>query len=414
MFAVHGGISGVSLCIALLLVIPSVSPPVSPPSVVKGVFGASVTLPCDGSAYRGTPEAQLDVLWQTSEGKEVARYSRGDHSVGIHFEGRVTFPTERIRQGDFSINISSVTFRDDYSYECVWKGPDEKGLNDVILYVLKPPIPNHLSVPVGDSVTLPCYGQINKQAPEESFFQWKRDELVLKHGSDEVTYGPKYEGRASVSSERIQKGDFSLSLSVTGVCDSGVYQCSTDPNQNVTSVVLELKDYLHYKQVNLTLGMHFNLSLPREPVKVIFSKEGALPKEPLCSVDDFKCYPKYKSRMERKSSTLTMLNMTSDDVGTYIVIHASNCVIIHAYRVYVTSSNNNNNNNLMYLCLPLLTVITIAVICVVYCGLAKNKKKQKNSKCEEKNLSLENHFLESPAEERRPLATRSGYLRISQ
>ncbi|XP_064194095.1 N-lysine methyltransferase setd6-like [Anguilla rostrata] len=85
----------------------------------------------------GTPEAQLDVLWQTPGRKKVARYSRGDHSVGIHFEGRVTFPTERIRQGDFSIDISSVTFRDEDSYECVWKGPDERGLKDVILYVLR-------------------------------------------------------------------------------------------------------------------------------------------------------------------------------------------------------------------------------------------------------------------------------------
>ncbi|XP_064193464.1 uncharacterized protein LOC135255781 isoform X1 [Anguilla rostrata] len=356
-----------SFSMALLLAVLSVSRAVSSLSVVKGEFGASVTLPCDGSAYRGTPEAQLDVLWQTPEGKKVARYSRGDHSVGIHFEGRVTFPTERIRQGDFSINISSVTFRDEYSYECVWnKGPNEKGLNDVRLYVLGPPIPKSVSVPVGDSVTLPCYGQINKEAPEESFVQWKRgDELVLKYGLGEVTYGPKYKGRASVSSDWIQ-GNFSLSLNVTGLRDSGVYQCSTDQNQNVTSVILELKDYRHYKPVNLSLGMHFNFSLPREPVKVVFSKEGALPREPLCSVDTdgFECEPIYKSRMERKSSTLTMLNMTLDDVGTYAVIHARNCVIIHAYRVYITSPNNN---------LKYLWILIIPVGYVVYRVLKKNR-----------------------------------------
>ncbi|XP_064193475.1 T-lymphocyte activation antigen CD80-like isoform X1 [Anguilla rostrata] len=371
MFAVHGGISGVSLCIALLLVIPSVSPPVSPPSVVKGVFGASVTLPCDGSAYRGTPEAQLDVLWQTPEGKKVARYSRGDHSVGIHFEGRVTFPTERIRQGDFSIDISSVTFRDEDSYECVWKGPDERGLKDVRLYVLKPSIPNHLSVPVGDSVTLPCYGQINKEAPQKSFVQWKRgDELVLKYGLGEVTYGPKYDGRASVSSERIQKGDFSLSLSVTGVCDSGVYQCSTDQNQNVTSIVLELKDYRHYKSVSLSLGTPFSLSLPKEPVKVVFSKEGTLPKVPLCSVDTggFKCEPKYRVWTEWKN-----LTVTSDDVGTYTVIYSWNCLISHAYGVNI--KHDNNNYYWFFLLIPIVVIVVVCIVCIrILCVQRKRKK----------------------------------------
>ncbi|XP_064193479.1 uncharacterized protein LOC135255789 isoform X3 [Anguilla rostrata] len=369
-----------SFSMALLLAVLSVSPPVSSLSIVKGEFGASVTLPCDGSEFRGTPEAQLDVLWRTSEGKKVAHYSRRDHSVGIHFEGRVTFPTERIRQGDFSINISSVTFRDEYSYECVWKGPDERGLNDVRLYVLEPPIPNHLSVPVGDSVTLPCYGHINKQAPEESFVQWKRgDELVLVHGSDEVTYGPKYEGRASVSSERIQKGNFSLSLSVTGLCDSGVYQCSTELNPNASWIVLELKDFGNFTPVSLDLGMPFSLSLPREPVEVIFSKEGAFPEEPLCSVDtgDFKCEPKYKSRMERDSNTLTLPNMTLDDVGTYTVIHSRNCVI----KKIIIIKNSNNDQNLLFHKI-FIPIVVLGVACIIlWCMCACNYKKRKYWKC---------------------------------
>ncbi|XP_064193468.1 matrix remodeling-associated protein 8-like isoform X3 [Anguilla rostrata] len=353
-----------SFSMALLLAILSVSHAVSP-SIVKGEFGASVTLPCDGSAFRGTPEAQLDVLWRTSDGRKVAHYSRRVHSVDVGFQGRVTFPTARIRQGDFSINISSVTFRDEDLYECVWnKGPNEKGLNDVRLYVLEPPIPNHLSVPVGDPVTLPCYGHINKETPKESFVQWKRDELVLKHSSDEVTYGPKYEGRASVSSERIQKGNFSLSLSVTGLCDSGVYQCSTDLNPNASWVVLELKDFGNFTPVSLDLGMPFSLSLPQEPVKVIFSKEGAFPEVPLCSVDtgDFKCEPKYKSRMERESNTLTLLNMTLDDVGTYTVIHSRNCVINRMCRVIIKNSNNDQNLLFLKIFIP---IVVLGVACII-------------------------------------------------
>ncbi|KAJ8332020.1 hypothetical protein SKAU_G00429970 [Synaphobranchus kaupii] len=251
-------------------VIPSVSPPVLSPSIVKGTFGDSVTLPCDGPPYVQSPEDQLDVLWQTDGGKKVARFSRGVHSVGFHFTKRVTFLTEDIRRGDFSITISSIAFSDEGAYECVWKSQkhSEKVL-DVKLDIMEPPFMQKLSVPAGESVTFQCYVHVNKQASDRLVVQWKRgDELVLKLISEKVTYGRMYAERATVSPDRIQKGDFSLFLNVTGLCDSGAYQCSTDEGQNGTPVVLEIKEYGQFDAVNISLGMAFPLSLPGEPVKV--------------------------------------------------------------------------------------------------------------------------------------------------
>ncbi|XP_061102602.1 cell surface A33 antigen-like [Conger conger] len=333
----------ISFILVLLLVIPSVSPPVlsatdSSLSIVEGRFGDSVTLPCDGSARR-LPDDQLDVLWKTDQ-NTVAHYSGGELVVvGSHFSGRVTFPKERILRRDFSIDISSVKSSDEGKYECV---VNKDYLKDVQLKVLPPRFSRSLSVAVNDSVTLPCYGGVNKYEPDKLFVKWERGgDLVLKISSEGLTYGPKYEGRVFVSPDW-KDGNFSLSLSVTGLCDSGVYQCSTDQKHNVTSVLLELKDYEHFQSVSLSLGKPFSLSLPEKPVKVTFSKGGTFPKVSLCSTDtELRCEPKYKNRMEWKSNTLTMLNVTSDDVGTYTVTFLENCVISRAYKVNIIPSVNS-------------------------------------------------------------------------
>ncbi|XP_061102914.1 uncharacterized protein LOC133131556 [Conger conger] len=360
--------------ISFILVLLLVSPPVlsatdSSLSIVEGRFGDSVTLPCDGSA-RHLPGDQLDVLWKTDQ-KTVAHYSGGELVVeGSHFSGRVTFPTERILRRDFSIDISSIKSSDEDKYECV---VDNVYLKDVQLKVLPPHFSRPLSVAVNDSVTLPCYGGVNKYEPDKLFVQWERGgDLVLKISSEGLTYGPKYEGRVSVSPDW-RDGNFSLSLSVTGLCDSGVYQCSTDQKHNVTSVLLELKDYEHFKSVSLSLGEPFSLSRPEEPVNVIFSKGGTFHKVSLCPTDmELRCEPKYKNRTEWRNNTLTMLNVTSDDVGTYTVIFSENCVISRAYSLNVIHSDNHTYVFILLLiCLPILILLAAGVV-----GVYVRKRKQ--------------------------------------
>ncbi|XP_061100296.1 uncharacterized protein LOC133130067 [Conger conger] len=378
----------ISFILVLLLVIPSVSPPVlsateSSLSIIEGRFGDSVTLPCNGSAHSHLPDDQLDVLWKTDQ-NTVAHYSGGELVVGSHFSGRVTFPTERILRRDFSINISSVKSSDEGKYECVVK--NEHYLKDVKLHVLPPRFSRPLPVAVNDSVTLPCYGGVNKYERDRLFVQWERGgDLVLKINSEGlISYGPKYEGRVSVSPDW-RDGNFSLSLSVTGLCDSGVYQCSTDQKHNVTSVLLELKDYGRFQSVSLSLGEPFSLSLPEKPVNVTFSKGGTFPKVSLCSTDtdEFRCEPKYKNRMERKSNTLTMLNVTSDDVGTYTVIFSENCVISRVYKVNIIPSVNKQTYVLEKYAISLICLVIFILLAAgvvgVYVRMEKKPKIQTQS-----------------------------------
>ncbi|KAJ8272065.1 hypothetical protein COCON_G00109240 [Conger conger] len=399
----------ISFILVLLLVIPSVSPPVlsateSSLSIVEGRFGDSVTLPCDGSA-RHLPDDQLDVLWKTDQ-NTVAHYSGGKLVVvGSHFSGRVTFPTERILRRDFSIDISSIKSSDEDKYECV---VNNVYLKDVQLKVLPPHFSRPLSVAVNDSVTLPCYGGVNKYEPDKLFVQWERGgDLVLKISSEGLTYGPKYEGRASVSPDW-KDGNFSLFLSVTGLCDSGVYQCSTDQKHNVTSVLLELKDYEHFQSVSLSLGEPFSLSLPEEPVNVIFSKGGTFPKVSLCSMDtELRCEPKYKNRMEWKNNTLTMLNVTSDDVGTYTVIFSENCVISRAYKVNIIPSVNSqayvfNLKSALLICLPILILLAAGVV-----GVYIRKRKQTIYICGSFLSCWQRNKDDSPLQEKNPESART-------
>ncbi|KAJ8285296.1 hypothetical protein GJAV_G00025220 [Gymnothorax javanicus] len=182
------GTGAISFCVAWLLV----SPAVFSLTVVKVKFGDSVTLPCNGSAFRGSSGGQLDVLWRMPESvdvRKVARYAHGEHSVGVHFSNRATFRMERITDGDFSLTINPAMFSDEGFYECMWHPGqnDQVFLMDVRLYVLRPPVPVSISVHVNDLVTLPCYSHLNKWAPEELSVQWKRvSGLVLKLSSGQL------------------------------------------------------------------------------------------------------------------------------------------------------------------------------------------------------------------------------------
>ncbi|KAJ8285295.1 hypothetical protein GJAV_G00025210 [Gymnothorax javanicus] len=293
------------------------------PIILEVKFGGSVTLPCNGAAYRGSSEKQLDVLWRMSNGKNVSHYSHGRHSVGLRFEQRVLFSSQRIKAGDFSLAVSSVSFGDEDTYECVWRAGQEgeKLLNSVELRVLAPFFPNSQSVSPGDPVTLPCYGRVPKKAPEDELsVQWKKgDELVLQLDSGEFTCGKNFSQRASMSLDKIRLGDFSLLLSITGLSDKGTYRCSNDHDQTLASISFSLKD--HQTRFIVEPGSTFSLSVPRVPVKVRFVK--VRNDVGLCDTfEDFaRCTKSYSDRMEFKNWTLKMRGVQPSDEGRYKVFY---------------------------------------------------------------------------------------------
>ena len=78
---------------------------------------------------------------------------------------------------------------------------------------------------VGDDVTLPCHlsPETSAVAMEIRWFKWTDCIYLYKNGH--VTVREDYEGRVSVNTQELQRGDVSLRLRERRWGDGGVYTC---------------------------------------------------------------------------------------------------------------------------------------------------------------------------------------------
>lgn len=97
---------------------------------------------------------------------------------------------------------------------------------------------------VGDDVMLPCHLEPAEDAVS-SVFEWTRPDLKPRFvhvwrsgenlaGIQHVTY----EGRTSVTSDRLKNGDLSLKLSKVKLTDEGKYRCYIPESEKEAFVVL--------------------------------------------------------------------------------------------------------------------------------------------------------------------------------
>ncbi|CAI5671565.1 unnamed protein product [Oreochromis niloticus] len=85
---------------------------------------------------------------------------------------------------------------------------------------------NNLSVPEGDTLTLPCY--FHTEGDSVGSVVWERDgELVLNQSlsSGELRHGTGFEGRASVRADWFVLGDLSLTVERVQLEDRGDFFC---------------------------------------------------------------------------------------------------------------------------------------------------------------------------------------------
>ncbi|KAJ8389984.1 hypothetical protein AAFF_G00112690 [Aldrovandia affinis] len=183
-------------------------------------LGQSVTLLCEGAANEPIEwrfKQQQHDQWQS-----VVELHDGGVSPGPGFEERVKFVrTENPRI--YSITLGPVEFTDGGVYECKALHTDHI-FSDVRLEVLDS---SQVFVELGQSVSLPCRGNINKQIrSDELHFQWQKDgQDVYKHQNSKTTYGPGFENRVSVSLDRAPHGDLSLTIKEARPSDQGEYRC---------------------------------------------------------------------------------------------------------------------------------------------------------------------------------------------
>ncbi|KAJ8362577.1 hypothetical protein AAFF_G00367890 [Aldrovandia affinis] len=183
-------------------------------------LGQSVTLLCEGAA-NGPIEWRFKQQ-QQDQWQSVVELHDGGISPGPGFKERVKFVrTENPR--NCSITLGPVEFNDGGVYECKALHPD-RIFSDVRLEVLDP---SQVFVEFGQSVSLPCHGNINKQIrSDELHLRWQKDgQDVYKHQNSKTTYGPGFENRVSVSLDRAPHGDLSLTIKEARLSDQGEYRC---------------------------------------------------------------------------------------------------------------------------------------------------------------------------------------------
>ncbi|XP_064193776.1 uncharacterized protein LOC135255915 isoform X1 [Anguilla rostrata] len=302
--------------------------PASPSRVrLPGNVGDSLTLPCHGDPSR-------DVEWRFQQYQLgphtepdwllVAELHNGSFSPGSGFQGRVE-SFHLTEPGNYSLTLSPVVYNDLGIYTCQYK-------DKTILSVLKLEIgvsgPSNVSVAMGMSASLPCFGNINKRARAGDLdILWKRGrENVYQLHKNTITYGPKFENRASVSPEQALYGNLSLTIRQTRFSDEGDYQCFYNNRKERGNPISAKLIVTGHPPQTLTVKAGDLLSIPlytADPVRVTFS--AGLGSDEVLMLDANKGPARHGERCAQRCEllaqnyTLLLWNVTLEDAGVYKV-----------------------------------------------------------------------------------------------
>ncbi|XP_064174555.1 uncharacterized protein LOC135245440 [Anguilla rostrata] len=288
-------------------------------------LGLSLTLPCHGDHSR-------DVEWRFQEygypdWLDVAVLHTGSFSSGNGFQGRVeSFYLKD--PGNYSLTLSPVVYSDLGIYKCQYRDETEIILFDVKLEIR---VPSNVSVAMGMSASLPCFGKINTQARADDLdILWKRGgENVYQLLKNTITYGPGFENRASVSPEQALYGNMSLTIRQTRFSDEGDYQCFyNSPKErqkrgNPDSASLVVTGHPHQNLTVKAGGLLSILLYTADPVRVTFS--AGLGSDEVLMLDSNKGPARYGKRCAQRCEllaqeyTLLLRSVTLEDAGVYKV-----------------------------------------------------------------------------------------------
>ncbi|XP_078092347.1 programmed cell death 1 ligand 1-like [Mustelus asterias] len=100
------------------------------PTMILGIIGEQVSLPCHFDVSRQQGVSQLRVLWQIAGHRLVhAQYGESEFvtSQAARYRNRTRVPVDRMESGDMSLQLDAVTLEDGGLYECLVLVPSSKG-----------------------------------------------------------------------------------------------------------------------------------------------------------------------------------------------------------------------------------------------------------------------------------------------
>ncbi|XP_035235511.1 immunoglobulin superfamily member 11-like isoform X2 [Anguilla anguilla] len=301
-------------------------------------FGNSLTLPCHGAPSR-------DVVWlfQQDELPDwllVAKLYTGFFSSGNGFQGRVEsfYLTE---PGNYSLTLSPVVYSDLGIYKCQYKDETEIPLSDVKLEIR---VPSNVSIAIGMSASLPCFGKINTRADDLDILWMRGGENVYQLHKNTITYGPRFENRTSLSPEQALCGNMSLTIRQAQFSDEGDYQCFyRSPKESGNPDYASLFVTGHPTQ-NFTVkagGLLSILLYAADPVRVTFS--AGLGSDEVLIFNANKGPARYGERCAQRcvllaqNYTLLLRSVTLEDAGVYKVTDPETKKTIGSVSLHVSA-----------------------------------------------------------------------------
>ncbi|XP_066543160.1 uncharacterized protein LOC136711083 [Amia ocellicauda] len=327
------------------------------PVTVSVRVGDSVTLPCDGSACRGTPVEQLYIKWQTVD-QDVYVFRRGTVHPGPGFENRAEVPLESIRQGDFSLTLQHTLLSDGEIYECFCEGQRKQDafLGDVSLTITGRE--ESSSVSYGQPLSLRLYSRAAVTVRFNPAGAGASLPVCAVEGGT-VTPDPAYVPRVSGQEQEV-------TLSALTFTDQGSYTVlDSKSRQTISTVAVTVTAH----RDALTLPSGASLSLPLYSpglVEVLFAAAGEGACVSVCSVERdtvFSPGPGYEQRVSVQSGSLTLRSLTAADQGNYTVRDSSTDHTVSTVSVSVTAEESVFPVGLVTGILVLISVLGLALLC---------------------------------------------------
>ncbi|XP_076827084.1 butyrophilin-like protein 2 isoform X2 [Brachyhypopomus gauderio] len=196
--------------------------------------------------------------------KEMDRVYLCQVTVGRGYEGRVELGEHTWINGDVSLLLKDVKVTDSGQYKCEILTDKKKEISVIHLHVSEfklvstwedvkhagsPPescrsttmcFQGSYLVICGDEATLQCYLSPETSAVSMEIRWFKGTDCVFLYLNDQVTEGRGYEGRVSLITHELQRGNVSLILRDVQESDEGDYRCevTTGDEKLETSVYL--------------------------------------------------------------------------------------------------------------------------------------------------------------------------------
>uniref|UniRef100_A0A0E9WZV6 Ig-like domain-containing protein n=1 Tax=Anguilla anguilla TaxID=7936 RepID=A0A0E9WZV6_ANGAN len=217
-------------------------------------IGHSLTLACRGDPSR-------DVEWRFQQygypdWLDVAELYTGSFSSGNGFQGRVeSFYLKD--PGNYSLLLGPVVYSDLGIYKCQYRDETEIVLSDVKLDIR---VPTDVSVAMGMSASLPCFGKMNMQA---LLMIWISSGREVERTFTSSLRIPSHMGPGSRTELQFPQNKPSmetcLSPSDRRFSDEGDYQCFyNSPKENCFHVAEKRMTIHHIQKLSHNCG-HLNL-----------------------------------------------------------------------------------------------------------------------------------------------------------